>query len=177
MDTEKGNHSLPRFDLVKSIVAAPPISSVQKNNNTDRSEDDDQPQTEYVTHLERSCDSAQLAAALSSREIKLYSSDTMLQAGKLSGHTGPLTQLAFSPSDVQSIFSASEDGTVRSWDTRSLSCTATFGQSGEEVWSMAVSGLPCAAGWLQAPAVTFPSRYACLAAFRPCGVTGDAELF
>ncbi|CAN0364906.1 unnamed protein product, partial [Laminaria digitata] len=93
----------------------------------------------YITHLERSCDGAQVATALSSLQINLYSSDAMLANGQLSGHTGPLTQLAFAPSDSHALFSASEDGTVRGWDVRSLSSTATFGQSGEEVWSMAVS--------------------------------------
>ncbi|CAN0577988.1 unnamed protein product, partial [Ectocarpus sp. 12 AP-2014] len=60
-----------------------------------------------------SCDNKQLAAALSSLEVNLYSVDTMALAGKVKGHTGPLTQLAFAPSDPSCFFSASEDGTVR----------------------------------------------------------------
>lgn len=142
---------LPRFDLVKSVVAAPPRPPTRTatddndiavdGDGTAASSDDgeDEPQLEYITHLERSCDGAQVATALSSLQINLYSSDAMLANGQLSGHTGPLTQLAFAPSDSHALFSASEDGTVRGWDVRSLSSTGTFGQSGEEVWSMAVS--------------------------------------
>lgn len=137
---------LPRFDLIKSVVAAPPRPPNAADDNDiavdgeDGTSSSDGPQLEYITHLERSCDGGVVAAALSSLEIKLYSSQTMLSLGQLSGHTDPLTQLAFSPADCHALFSASEDGTVRGWDVRSLSSTATFGQSGEEVWSMAVRG-------------------------------------
>ena len=140
---------LPRFELIQTVVAAPPRPPAR--NATDdndiaidgdgtSSDGQDEPQLEYITHLERSCDGGQVATALSSLKINLYSSDTMLANGQLSGHTDALTQLAFAPSDNHALFSASEDGTVRGWDVRSLSSTATFGQSGEEVWSMAVSG-------------------------------------
>lgn len=141
---------LPRFDLIKTVVAAPPRpptrnatddNDIAVDGDGTSSDGQDEPQLEYITHLERSCDGGQVAIALSSLKVNLYSSDTMLTNGQLSGHTGPLTQLAFAPSDSHALFSASEDGTVRGWDVRSLSSTATFGQSGEEVWSMAVSGL------------------------------------
>lgn len=146
MDVEVDVRDLPRFELVKSVVVAPPrqpnheVPSDEAGVTSD-DDHDNESQLEYVTNLERSCDNGQVAAALSSRDIKLYSRDTMLLTGQLSGHTGPLTQLAFAPSDSHGLFSASEDGTVRSWDTRSLATSMTFGQSGEEVWSMAVSGV------------------------------------
>lgn len=102
---------------------------------------DEEPRYEYVTHLERNCDGQQLAAAISSREVKLYARETMHLAGQLAGHTGPLTQLAFAPSDANALYSCSEDGDCKGWDTRTMKSTVKFGQSGEEMWSMAVSWL------------------------------------
>lgn len=114
MDVDTGT-ILPRGELIKTIVAAEPTAAAgaRQSDDISESDDDDGPRLEYVTHLEMSCDNQQLAAALSSLEINLYSVETMALAGKVKGHTGPLTQLAFAPSDPSSFFSASEDGTVR----------------------------------------------------------------
>lgn len=116
MDIDSDTTFLPRFDLVKSVVAAPPSQSGAadlSNNGAHDSGGGDQPVLEYVIQLERSCDESLLAAALSSREIKIYARDSMELSGNLTGHKGALTQLAFSPKDCHGLFSASEDGTVR----------------------------------------------------------------
>lgn len=155
---------LPRFELTNSIVtavgrslnpstdAAGPIgkgtrmgasTSMTDQADTEDSDSEQGNQYEYVTHVERNCDGTKLAAALSSREIKLYARDTMCYEGDLTsrdGHAGPVTQLAFSPKERFAMFSASEDGSVKAWDTRTAGkSVATFGQSNEEIWSMAVS--------------------------------------
>lgn len=126
MDVESDTALLPRAELVKTTVAALPVPPGQKTTAASAGIDDEYgdgdmgsgsdegPRLEYVTHLETNSDNRHLAAALSSLEIKLYSTDTMAVIGQLQGHTGPLTQLAFAPSDSTSLFSASEDGTVRS---------------------------------------------------------------
>lgn len=115
MDIEPDAHLLPRAGLVKTIVAALPVTPdpTLAADGGDSGSDDGGTRLEYVTQLEMSCDNKQLAAALSSLEINLYAADTMDLVGKLKGHTAPLTQLAFDPSDASSLFSASEDGTVR----------------------------------------------------------------
>lgn len=123
MDVESDANLLPRAELVKTIVAALPVPPGQKptaaaaaadeDGDQDISDSDEGPRLEYVTHLEINCDNRRMAAALSSLEIKLYSADSMAVVGQLHGHTGPITQLAFAPSDASCLFSASEDGTVR----------------------------------------------------------------
>lgn len=152
---------LPRFSLTKSVVTAIGRSSHRCSSSptttanarslaladtaarTEVSDDDDEENPyEYVTHLESNCDGSKLAAALSCREIKLYARDTMRYEKDVmrQGHNGPVTQLAFAPGDPFALFSASEDGTVKGWDTRTSGTSVmSFGQSGEEVWSMAVS--------------------------------------
>ncbi|CAM9142616.1 unnamed protein product [Ectocarpus sp. 4 AP-2014] len=151
MDVDAGT-ILPRGELIKTIVAAEPTAAAdaQQGEDISESDDDDGPRLEYVTQLEISCDNKQLAAALSSLEVNLYSVETMALAGKVKGHTGPLTQLAFAPSDPSCFFSASEDGTVRGWDTRSLATIITLGESEEEeeIYSMALGydGRLCATG-------------------------------
>lgn len=134
MDIEEDScTSLPRHQLVKSIVAALPVAGAQGGDV------DEEPRYEYVTHLERNCDGQQLAAALSSREVKLYARETMDLTGQLAGHRGPLTQLAFTRSRANTLYSCSEDGDCKGWDTRTMKSVVKFGQSGEEIWSMAVS--------------------------------------
>jgi len=118
MDVESDAHILPRAELVKTVVVALPVVPDQNLAPADGegegvSDSDEGPRLEYVTHLELNSDNTQLAAALSSLEVNLYSADTMALAGKLKGQTGPLTQLAFAPSDPSCLFSSSEDGTVR----------------------------------------------------------------
>lgn len=116
MEIDSDNTLLPRFYLEKSIVASPPRQSGAadlSNNGTQDSDGGDHPILEYVIQLEQSCDEALLAAALSSRDIKIYARDSMELSGNLTGHKGALTQLAFSPKDCHGLFSASEDGTVR----------------------------------------------------------------
>lgn len=114
MDVESDAHTLPRAELVKTIVAALPVTpDVSLAAGDEGSDSDEGPRLEYVTQLETNCDKKQLAAALSSLEINLYSADTMALVGQIKGHTAPLTQLAFDPSDSSCLFSASEDGTVR----------------------------------------------------------------
>eukprot|EP00752_Nemacystus_decipiens_P008247 g7374.t1 len=149
MDIETDTHLLPRAELVKTIVATLPVTpDLALAADDGDSGSDEGPRLEYVTQLEMNCDHKRLAAALSSLDINLYAADTMALAGQLKGHTAPLTQLAFDPSDASCLFSASEDGTVRGWDTRSRGTTVTLGESGEEVYSMALGydGRLCAAG-------------------------------
>lgn len=138
MHIETVDIPLSRYDLRKAVLTAPPRPAHAGIDD----DDGDGPQLEYVTHMDGTSDGSLIAAALSSREVKLYSRDTMRLTGQLTGHKGPLTQLASAPLDGRGLFSASEDGTVKGWDTRSLGCTADFGQSGEEIWSMAVSRQP-----------------------------------
>lgn len=115
MDIEPDTTLLPRAELVKTVVAALPVTPDPTLAAADDGDSgsDEGPRLEYVTQLEMSCDNKQLAAALSSLEVNLYSADTMALVGQLKGHTAPLTQLAFDPSDASCLFSASEDGTVR----------------------------------------------------------------
>lgn len=113
MDVDTEEKPLQRFELAKSVVAALPRAPTNQEDDNINSDGDEEPGFEYVTHMDRSCSDGQLAAALTSREIKLYARDTMLQGGELAGHTGALTQLAYAPSDDNALFSASEDGTVR----------------------------------------------------------------
>lgn len=119
MEIESDAHLLPRAELVKTVVVALPVPPDQNLGAADgedtqgTSDSDEGPRLEFVTHLELNSDNTLLAAALSSLEVNLYSADTMALAGKLKGQTGPLTQLAFAPSDPSSLFSSSEDGTVR----------------------------------------------------------------
>lgn len=137
--------SLPRFKLVETVVTAigrNPSSSASYGSAMAGGEEDEQGmQYEYVTHLERNSDGSTVAAALSSREIKLYtrSDSTLPFKGNLDGHSGAITQLAFAHSDPWALFSSSQDGTVKGWDTRTMKEAICFGQSREEVWSMAVS--------------------------------------
>lgn len=156
---------LPKFSLTKSVItaversraAAAPATTVTDpapfwqtvpgaqpgETYSDNDNDEEENGYEYVTHIERNCDGSKLAAALSCREVKLYARDTLCyqQDAMRQGHDGPITQLAFAPGDPFALFSASEDGTVKGWDTRTSGKSAMcFGQSGEEIWSMAVSG-------------------------------------
>lgn len=114
MEVETDAHILPRAELIKTIAAALPVAPDPTLAADDGGSDSDEgPRLEYVTQLEMNCDNKLLAAALSSLEVNLYSADSMTLVGKLKGHTAPLTQLAFDPSDSSCLFSASEDGTVR----------------------------------------------------------------
>lgn len=113
MDIDSDATQIPRAELVKTIVAALPVTPDPEDIAADGEESDGGPRLEYVTQLETNCDNKQLAAALSSLEINLYSTETLELTGQLKGHSGPLTQLAFAPTDSSCLFSASEDGTVR----------------------------------------------------------------
>ncbi|CAM9407447.1 unnamed protein product [Hapterophycus canaliculatus] len=152
MDIDGDATHLQRAELVKTVVAALPVTpdpeDIAADGEDAGSGSDGGPRFEYVTQLETNCDNKMLAAALSSLEINLYSTETMDLTGQLKGHSGPLTQLAFAPSDSSSLFTASEDGTVRGWDTRSRGTTVTLGKKGEEIFSMALGydGRLCAAG-------------------------------
>lgn len=139
--------SLPRFDLAETVVTAiGRLSSVVEPSNSTMADDDNHDdshgmQYEYVTHVERNCDGSKLAAALSSREVKVYGRGdcTIRIEGTMTGHTGAITQIAFAPGDPRALLSSSQDGTVKGWDTRTLKESMNFGQSGEEIWSVAVS--------------------------------------
>ncbi len=116
MEVEPDALLLPRAELVKTVVVALPMTpdpNLAAADGEGTSDSEEGPRLEYVTHLELNSDNTQLAAALSSLEVNLYTADTMALAGTLKGQTGPLTQLAFAPSDPRSLFSSSEDGTVR----------------------------------------------------------------
>lgn len=149
---------LARFSLTKSIVTAigrsthgssSPAKALSQGpagaaGHAEEANDDAEEENpyEYITHLESNCDGGKLAATLSCREVKLYARDTMCYEQDVvrQGHSGPVTQLAFAPRDSCGLFSASQDGTVKGWDTRmSGTSVMCFGQSGEEIWSMAVN--------------------------------------
>jgi phosphoribosyl-AMP cyclohydrolase len=88
----------------------------------------------YVLHLSYSQPAALLAAALSTRAVKLYSlRETRLQyTGQLEGHTGRITGTSFLPENDNSLLqTASTDGSIREWDVRSQTCTTVYRTSGE----------------------------------------------
>lgn len=88
----------------------------------------------YVLHLSYSQPASLLAAALSTRAVKLYSlRETRLQyTGQLEGHTGRITATSFLPDNENSMLqTASADGSIREWDVRSQTCATVYRTSGE----------------------------------------------
>lgn len=57
---------------------------------------------------------------------------------KLDGHTSYVEKVLFNPVQEFELASASRDGTVKFWDTRSRSCTHTL-QLGEDILTLSWS--------------------------------------
>ncbi|CAM9964319.1 unnamed protein product, partial [Choristocarpus tenellus] len=129
--------SLPRFE-----VQATAVTAWGREAMVEQSEDGDndgEMTYEYVTHVKSSCDGSKLAAAISTREVKLYARDTLHFEQAIAGHEGPVTQLSFSALHPHIMHSCAEDGFVRCWDTRTMEQALRFGVPREEIWSMAVA--------------------------------------
>lgn len=77
----------------------------------------------YVFSVAASPDLSSVAASLSNNTIKLYSigkAGALSFVGGFSGHTDVVTSLSYALADTpHAVYSSSEDGTVRGWDTRS----------------------------------------------------------
>lgn len=77
----------------------------------------------YVFHVTASTHAGTVAAALSNHSIKLYNSrdsGRFTYLGELNGHTDAVSEIAFAGEDnPHALYSSSEDGTIRAWDSRS----------------------------------------------------------
>lgn len=88
----------------------------------------------YVLHLSYSQPASVLAAALSTRALKLYTlGESKLQyTGQLEGHTGRITGTSFLPEKDGSLLqTSSADGSIREWDVRSRACAKMYRTHGE----------------------------------------------
>lgn len=76
----------------------------------------------YVFHVAASTHSGTVAAALSNHTVKLYNSgnsDGFTYLGELKGHTDVVSEIAFAGYDnPHALYSSSEDGSIRGWDSR-----------------------------------------------------------
>ena len=76
----------------------------------------------YVFHVAASTHSGTVAAALSNHAVKLYTtrdSGGFSYLGELKGHTDLVSEIAFAGGDnPHAVYSSSEDGTIRGWDSR-----------------------------------------------------------
>lgn len=77
----------------------------------------------YVFNVATTPDSTAVAASLSNNTIKLYSARDaggLSYVGSLNGHTDIVTSVSYALADTpHALYSSSEDGSVRGWDTRS----------------------------------------------------------
>lgn len=72
----------------------------------------------YILHLDCHWDTKKLAAGLSNNSIHLTSSTTLEKISTFIAHNQNLVDVHFSPTDPNSLFTASSDGSVRMWDVR-----------------------------------------------------------
>ena len=68
---------------------------------------------------------------------KLWDLKTMSCIGTLTGHTDNITSVSFHP-ELPLILTASEDGTIRSWNIHTLSLEKTTDIGMERAWSLSV---------------------------------------
>jgi hypothetical protein len=81
--------------------------------------------------------------------IKVYDKRSLTCVTQVSGHTARVNELQFAPADVNALYSASNDGTLRLWDLRAPEPQVhLFKTGGKEVWcaSMSVDSTFVAAG-------------------------------
>jgi len=84
------------------------------------------------------CGNSTIAVGLSSREIIILDAITGSQAAVLSGHTGSVRSLAFSPGGT-SLVSGSQDKTVKLWDMQTGGVVKTFYGHTHQVNSVSIS--------------------------------------
>ena len=90
------------------------------------------------TPLTLSCGNNTIAIGLRSRDIIILDAITGSQGAVLSGHTGCVRSLAFSP-DGSSLVSGSDDKTVRLWDMQTGGVVKTFSGHNDWVFSVSIS--------------------------------------
>lgn len=86
----------------------------------------------YVFDVAASTHDGTVAAALSNHSVKLYStrdSGGFTYLGELKGHTDVLSEIAFAGHDnPHALYSSSEDGSIRGWDSRTGQQAQRFSQ-------------------------------------------------
>lgn len=86
----------------------------------------------YVFHVAASTHNGTVAAALSNHAVKLYTtrdSGGFTYLGELKGHTGVVSEIAFAGDDnPHALYSSSEDGSIRGWDSRTGQQAQRFSQ-------------------------------------------------
>lgn len=75
-------------------------------------------QKNYICHMCGSSAAGKIAVASSNFSSSLYDLETLKCLAAFEGHTKPVTNLRFHPTDLNQIISSSTDGTIRFWDTR-----------------------------------------------------------
>lgn len=80
----------------------------------------------YVYRVVRDAGSTSVAASTSHHVMKLYAvtGAGLTQSQQLDGHSENITDISFSPDSASVLLSSSQDGTIRSWDTRAGRQTA-----------------------------------------------------
>ncbi|KFM26414.1 WD repeat-containing protein 89-like protein [Auxenochlorella protothecoides] len=103
----------------------------------------------YVLHLAQTPGEAVVAAALSTRTVKLFSTDAsgLRFTGDLKAHTHSITGMVSAAHSPAALYTASGDGVVRAWDLRAGAVAQEFraGCRGEAL-SVAVGPTLVAAG-------------------------------
>lgn len=80
--------------------------------------DDSFDPTVYLLNVQVDSTGSKVAVSTSNCDVKIYSTDDLNLLSQLTGHTGPITDIKFSDSDVHTLVSSSDDGTISIWDTR-----------------------------------------------------------
>ena len=127
-------------------ISNPPVQfSLLSSISTDYDKNDQC----YVLHLAHSNATGSIAAALSNRQIKLYSvkNGGIQYSGDLHGHTGRITSaqcpLLDEPHMLQT---SSADGTVREWDLRTGQAARVYTAGNQEIACSSTNGTFVAAG-------------------------------
>lgn len=97
---------------------------------------------DYVFHIAPNGDWTSMAVSLSSNVLKLYSPVTGQYYGECRGHSGTINQISFSvPSTPHVLHSCSSDGTIGSWDVRTLQQVSSINAGpSQEIFSFAYGG-------------------------------------
>ena len=145
-DEKLGTLAMPNENPSMSPCPPPPSQTNAFTLMSSISTDYDGNDQCYVLHLAAPSPTA-IAAALSNKEIKLYSlaNDDLHFVGNLNGHTKTITSLH--AIDPNTLLSSSNDGTVVEWDLRSSTPqTRVYRAGNQEIACSSTNGTLIAAG-------------------------------
>ena len=102
---------------------------------------EDMDQNPYV--FDMCCNSEDLLAVSAcgpGHIIKVYDKLSLKCVAQLAGHTAKVNELHFAPAGVNTLYSASNDGSLRLWDVRAPKpLVHSFTTGGKEIWSAGMS--------------------------------------